>query len=168
GKPVESLLGTLLPVSYSGEPQDDRAEARVDTEIPTFGARRKARELAKEVEELRGHLDRLGAFSTIELEQRRDALESQIETQRAQLEERQKEAELQLIQQAEEAKSSLQQELASAGRERDELTQRLTELREEVVTTEETALLQEAGVYEYRHPLSDSVEYKDALKGLRE
>src|SRR5690606_2058885 len=40
-------------------------------------------------------------------------------------------------------------------------------LRAEVVVTEETALLQEAGVYEYQHPLEDSVEYQDALKSLR-
>lgn len=150
---------------------DARAEhspQAAGTDIPMFGARRKARELAKEVEELRGHLDRLGAFSTIELEQRRDELASEIELQRARLEEERSEAELRLIQQAEEAQESLRSELEAAKKEKAELTQRLTELRQEVVTTEETALLQEAGVYEYRHPLSDSVAYKDALKGVRE
>lgn len=33
--------------------------------------------------------------------------------------------------------------------------------------TEETALLQEAGVYQYRHPLSDAVAYQAALAGLQ-
>ena len=146
----------------------DAAQSPADGDIPLFGARKKARELVKEVEELRGHLDRLGAFSTIELEQQRNGLATEIEHQRTHLEEERKEAELQLIQQAEAAQTSLRQELEAATRERDELTRQLTELRQEVVVTEETALLQEAGVYEYRHPLSDSVEYKDALKALRE
>jgi hypothetical protein len=155
-------------VSEEAPAQEESAQAPTGTGVPLFGARRKARELVKEVEELRAHLDRLGAFSTIELEQQRDALATEIESQRSQLEEERKEAELQLIQQAEQAQASLRQELESATKERDDLVQRLTELRQEVLVTEETALLQEAGVYEYRHPLSDSVEYKDALKGVRE
>lgn len=150
-------------VAQEGHPQQT-----ADTEIPMFGARRKARELAREVEELRGHLDRLGAFSTIELERRREELAAEVELQRNRLEAERKEAELQLIQQAEAAQESLRQELEAAAEERDALTRQLVELREEVVVTEEAALLQEAGVYEYRHPLSDSVEYKDALKGVRE
>ena len=83
------------------------------------------------------------------------------------MEEEKKEAELQLIRQAEESQASLREELGAAEKEREELTTQLNELKDEVVTTEETALLQEAGVYEYRHPLSDSVEYKDALKALK-
>ncbi|MGN6201336.1 MAG: DUF4041 domain-containing protein [Solirubrobacterales bacterium] len=138
------------------------------TGVPLFGARRKARELVKEVEELREQLDRLGAFSVLELEEQRDALRAEIEEQRQRLEEERKEAEVQLIRQAEESQASLQEELAAARNEKEELTTRLTELKDEVVTTEETALLQEAGVYEYRHPLSDSVEYKDALKELKD
>ncbi|WP_344193210.1 hypothetical protein [Acrocarpospora corrugata] len=34
---------------------------------------------------------------------------------------------------------------------------RLHQVERQIVQTEETALLQEAGVYEYRHPLSDAV-----------
>lgn len=41
-------------------------------------------------------------------------------------------------------------------------------LRQDVVTTEETAVLQEVGVYEYRHPLSDAVAYQAELKRLRD
>ncbi|MGI5519877.1 DUF4041 domain-containing protein [Micromonospora sp. CA-259024] len=43
----------------------------------------------------------------------------------------------------------------------------MLELRELVVVTEETALLQKAGVYEYRHPLSDAVAYQAALAQLQ-
>jgi Domain of unknown function (DUF4041)/Meiotically up-regulated gene 113 len=147
---------------------EGKEETPPDTGVPLFGARRKARELVKEVEELRAQLDRLGAFTVIELESRRDALQAETDAQRALLEQEKQTAKLQLAQQAEEAQASLQQELEAAANEQEELNARLVELRIEVTTTEETALLQEAGVYEYRHPLSDSVEYKDALKALRE
>lgn len=39
----------------------------------------------------------------------------------------------------------------------------LTELSAQVVETRETAILQEVGVYQYRHPLDDAPTYKDKL-----
>lgn len=39
----------------------------------------------------------------------------------------------------------------------------LTELQSQVVETRETAILQEVGVYEYRHPLTDAPAYKAQL-----
>ncbi|MFI7452198.1 DUF4041 domain-containing protein [Nonomuraea sp. NPDC049714] len=45
----------------------------------------------------------------------------------------------------------------------DDATRRLREIEHRIVQTEETVLLQEVGVYEYRHPLSDAVAYKDQL-----
>ena len=39
----------------------------------------------------------------------------------------------------------------------------LTELQSHVVETRETAILQEVGVYQYRHPLDDAPEYKGKL-----
>jgi hypothetical protein len=162
------VLGTLEVVEAENFAPKENAQMSAGTGVPLFGARRKARELVKEVEDLRAQLDRLGAFSLIELEEQRNALRTEIEAQRTQLEKECREAEAQLTRQAEEAQATLQQELQAARQERDELSRRLAELRQEVVTTEETALLQEAGVYEYRHPLSDSVEYKEALKALKE
>jgi hypothetical protein len=41
------------------------------------------------------------------------------------------------------------------------------ELSRTVVETREAALLQEAGVYQYRHPLNDAVDYKVRLAGLQ-
>lgn len=41
------------------------------------------------------------------------------------------------------------------------------ELLTQVVNLDEEHILQEIGIYEYRHPLSDSVAYRDALKRLR-
>lgn len=43
----------------------------------------------------------------------------------------------------------------------------LAELKRQVVETRETAILQEVGIYEYRHPLSDAVAYKAKLTGVR-
>ena len=40
--------------------------------------------------------------------------------------------------------------------------------RAHVVETEEIALLQEAGIYEYRHPLADAVSYKARLKEVKD
>ncbi|GAA1008817.1 chromosome segregation ATPase [Acrocarpospora pleiomorpha] len=44
---------------------------------------------------------------------------------------------------------------------------RLHTIERQVVRTEETALLQEVGVYEYRHPLSDAVAYKEYLGKIK-
>jgi hypothetical protein len=44
----------------------------------------------------------------------------------------------------------------------------LTVARQMIVETQEVALLQEAGIYEYKHPLADSVAYKSALAQLKD
>jgi hypothetical protein len=51
--------------------------------------------------------------------------------------------------------------------ERD-LSEQLGRLRQEVVVTQETSLLQEVGLYEYRHPLTDAVAYQAELKRLQD
>jgi hypothetical protein len=117
-----------------------------DPEIPLFGARGRARELATEVtglqaeiERLRGEMNRLGLFTIKELEEYRGRLDREIADRQAQA-------------RAEEA----------------DLRQRLDGLRQQVVVTEELALLQEAGVYRYQHPLSDAVGYQEVLARLQE
>ncbi|MBQ1076827.1 DUF4041 domain-containing protein [Micromonospora sp. C31] len=49
-----------------------------------------------------------------------------------------------------------------------ELDQRMTGLKQQVVLTEDTALLQEVGVYEYRHPLTDAVAYQGELATIQD
>ncbi|TDC04080.1 DUF4041 domain-containing protein [Nonomuraea longispora] len=49
----------------------------------------------------------------------------------------------------------------------DDATRRLREAEQRIMWTEETALLQEVGVYEYRHPLSDAVAYKERLAQVK-
>ncbi|MFD7843601.1 DUF4041 domain-containing protein [Nocardia sp. NPDC059764] len=57
---------------------------------------------------------------------------------------------------------------------RDQLATQVTEqqvlldnLRTQVINTRDEQVLQEIGIYEYRHPLSDAVAYRDALKQLQ-
>ncbi len=114
-------------------------------DIPLFGARGKARELAEEVTSLRTELDglradmgRLGVLAARELEEYRERLRREIAEQSA-----------------------------TAQAQQSELERRLSDLQQQVVITEETALLQEAGVYQYRHPLTDAVAYQAELASLQ-
>ena len=54
-------------------------------------------------------------------------------------------------------------ELAGLQAQIAESTQRLVELSTHVAVTEETAILQEVGVYQYRHPLTDAAAYQQEL-----
>jgi hypothetical protein len=59
---------------------------------------------------------------------------------------------------------------ADIARSREELAQlrrEQAELSGQLVETREAALLQEAGVYQYRHPLDDALAYKVRLTGLQ-
>jgi len=49
----------------------------------------------------------------------------------------------------------------------DSLHAEVNNLRTQVVTTREEQVLQEIGIYEYRHPLSDAVAYRERLKQLQ-
>lgn len=65
-------------------------------------------------------------------------------------------------------------ELAELQRLRDQCAAQVTEqqaqldnLRMQIVNTREEMILQEIGIYEYRHPLSDAVAYREQLERLR-
>lgn len=107
--------------------------------VSFFGARGKAKELGAEVALLRDQLDRTGALSLLEVEEQRDRLAAEIRGQTKEFE-----------------------------KEKAEADAELARLREEIVVTEETAVLQEVGIYEYRHPLSDAVAYQAELKRLKD
>ncbi|WP_446224775.1 DUF4041 domain-containing protein [Nocardia sp. IBHARD005] len=49
----------------------------------------------------------------------------------------------------------------------DTVLAQLTEARAEVISTRDEHVLQEIGIYDYRHPLTDSVAYRDALARLQ-
>ena len=119
--------------------------------IPWFGARRVARELASQVstitserDQLRGQLDRLGVLAVVELEAKKAGLESTV---------RQLELQIARMRDAERAETI-------------SFEKGLSDIRQAIVATEDLALLQEAGIYRYRHPLTDAVAYESALETI--
>jgi hypothetical protein len=121
--------------------------------IPLFGARKLARALLSEVEALRAERDqlreqfaRLGVLSVLQLEGKRADLEREIAEQ----------------------ESRLQRERADAAEALRVLSATLDENRKAIVATEDLALLQEAGIYRYRHPLTDAVAYQKELASIEE
>lgn len=116
--------------------------------IPLFGARKMARALLGEVDalqaertQLKEQLARLGALTVIELEGKKADLEREIASQQARL----------------------QRERAEAAEAVRVASDQVAQVRRTIVETEDLALLQEAGIYKYRHPLTDAVAYQKEL-----
>lgn len=110
-----------------------------------------ARTLLVEVEavsaqrdQLSGQLTRLGAFSVLELEAKRADLEHQVAEQALRL----------------------RRERADAAEALRATSAQLDEVRKAIVATEDLALLQEAGIYRYRHPLTDAVAFQKELASI--
>ncbi|MCW2984746.1 MAG: chromosome segregation ATPase [Conexibacter sp.] len=59
------------------------------------------------------------------------------------------------------------QELAALEAEQRKASQDLAEARREIVETRDIAVLQEAGIYEYSHPLEDALAFQGRLKELQ-
>ncbi|WP_433789300.1 DUF4041 domain-containing protein [Actinoplanes sp. CA-252034] len=112
--------------------------------------------MTAELAGLRADVQRLGVLSAVELEQHRQRVRRETAEEAAGSRAR-------LAEQVTEAQTLLS-ELA---RQESEAKIRLGQARQQIVVTEETALLQEAGVYQYRHPLSDAVAYQTALAELQ-
>ncbi|WP_245674229.1 DUF4041 domain-containing protein [Actinoplanes rectilineatus] len=145
-------------------PQITPATVSTDGGVGFFGARGTARELAGEVERLttelttlRAEMQRLGVWSAVELEQYRERVRRETADEVAR-------GRKDLAEQVARAQSRL----SDLARQESETATRLVQVRRQVVVTEETALLQEAGVYEYRHPLSDAVAYQAALARVQD
>lgn len=102
--------------------------------------------LENQIRELDERLAELGALEHAERERRLRELERQIDVARQRLENEHEQLE------------------SSVAAER----QRLAELRREVVETDDALILQEVGVYRYRHPLDDSTQYKEAIADVKE
>src|SRR5690606_20150354 len=94
----------------------------------------------------REQLARLGALSVLQLEAKRVDLESEIAEQAARL----------------------QRERADAAEVLRAVSAQLDEVRKTLVATEDLALLQEAGIYRYRHPLTDAVADQKELASIEE
>lgn len=126
-------------------------EPPIEVSVPWFGTRKLARTLLAQVasleserDGLRAQLDRLGVLSVMELETRKKDLEKALDEQQAQMA-RRREAERAEI---------------------EGLKKQLADTKKSIVETEDLALLQEAGIYHYRHPLTDVVAYEKELETI--
>jgi hypothetical protein len=160
--------------SMSGEATSVE-DAPTEMSIPRFGARAKAKELAQEVSalrtelaRLRAEMGRLGVLDVVDLEARREALATELAAQADRIQREQTEHVARLADAAKASEAASRESLRAVEEQQDLVAKRLHELRQQVVVTEDTALLQEAGVYEYRHPLDDAVAYQAELARLKE
>jgi hypothetical protein len=124
----------------------------VKKSVPWFGVRNFARVLIEQLETAQAErdeafrlLDQLGALPIIQLEARKAKLAREVEEQCLQL--------LRDRAETEAALATVKKELQVA--------------RSAIVETEDIALLQEAGIYLYRHPLTDAVAFEKALEKLQ-
>lgn len=143
--------------------------------IPLFGARKFARELQTEARtlntqlaETRQQLSALGILPVVELQSLRAKLEQEIAVQRATLTKEKADA----LASVDLARTHLEQETtlqrSSLAKEKADAAEQLDSIRKTIVTTEDIALLQEAGVYKYRHPLTDAVAYETRLNEIED
>lgn len=147
-------------------------------EIPRFGARAKARELAGALAGVTAERDRLlaererlaafGALEAAELEETTGRLRAEATGLQAELDRERSAVRAELQAERSTARLALEHEMATATSERDSVRARLAELLQEVVETEDLSILQEVGVYEYRHPLTDAVAYQAELKRIHD
>lgn len=156
---------TIAAARRDGE---EEAGSPAGSRIPLFGARARARELAAELDALQARTADLGILSVAELQDRKDSLEREIAEQTERLERERAEASADLERRAAAQRDEFLAAERRAKEERSDLEARLIELRGEVAVTEETAVLQEVGIYEYRHPLADAVAYQAELKQLKD
>jgi hypothetical protein len=142
--------------------------AEGDDKVSIFRARGRVRELSAEVAALRDQLARLGALTVADLEAQAAALREELAELRSGMQTERDEHAAALAQQAADSHRRTEQELEQLIRQRDDTHGQLTALKHEVVVTQEEALLQEVGVYQYRHPLSEAMAYQAELARLQD
>nr|WP_218974286.1 DUF4041 domain-containing protein [Streptomyces sp. NP160] len=144
------------------------APAARDHKVGFFGARKAARSLAQEVDQLRAELDRLGVLDIVELERRRDELSTEVAALTARSAEELAAHQHRLAEETEKAGYIQQRKVAVLEHEVEELARRKADLEQHIVQTEDLAILQEAGIYSYRHRLGDSVAHQAELKRIQD
>ncbi|HEY4981225.1 MAG TPA: DUF4041 domain-containing protein [Pseudolabrys sp.] len=149
--------------------------------VPWFGARKMARQLMAEVQELRvqrdaarNQLERVGGMASElvaevkKLRAQREAALKQLEILGAlpvaQLEARRVQLEAEIAAQT----TRLAREKSDAADALAAVKKQLKEAHRAIVETEDLALLQEVGVYQYRHPLTDAVAYEKQLAAIED
>jgi hypothetical protein len=162
-EPVAAKEAETLPPSSSVAMSQG-----ADREIPLFRARAKAKEFRAQLDELRQRVEKLGLLSAVELEDRRTVLKTETDELAARVARERDDARAKVQEASAKARESAERTLSELTDRQTALERRVAELDGQVVVTEETAILQEVGIYEYRHPLSDAVAYQAALKRLKD
>jgi hypothetical protein len=160
--PTAEPTAPPTPPAAVPEPPADAEE-----KVSIFKARGRVRELSAEVADLRGQLNRLGALTVADLEAQAATLRGELADLRAALQAEKDQHAAALALQAADARRRTQQELEQLTAQRAEAATSLAALQREVVVTQEEALLQEAGIYTYRHPLTEAVAYQGELARLQ-
>jgi Domain of unknown function (DUF4041)/T5orf172 domain len=167
---IEDDVATPDGPAIQERPKSARSRVHGDESksIPLFRARSKAEEFRAQLEDLRDRVDHLGLLSAVELEQRKATLEVETNELAASLARERAEAVASVEKEATKAREAAEKHIEDLAGRQQTLEQRTAELSEQIVITEETAILQEVGIYEYRHPLTDAVAYQAELKRLRD
>jgi hypothetical protein len=162
----------MLPSSGDAPKDLESGEERVPLasveRIPFFRGRSRAKEFAAQLDELRGRVDQLGLLPVVELESMRARLEAETAALAENLERERAQAAARVEKETAAAKAHAQEVIDNLQAQARELEADVDRLRQEVVVTEETSLLQEVGLYEYRHPLTDAVAYQGELRRLQD
>jgi len=160
---------TCQPSGYSrnGSSQQ-QAPTASSAKVGFFGARKRAEKLSEEISNLREEMRRLGVLDVLELQCQRDELATQIADQEHQLDKDLERHTHRLAEESDRVVAEQTRRLASQQQEMGQLEQRLSAAKSQVVVTEDLAMLQEAGVYSYRHPLTDAVAYRTELARIQE
>lgn len=138
-----------------------------EEKVSVFGARQRVHELTAELAQIRQQLAALGALDAIALQERRDALATEIGEQQHRLALEAEAHTTHLREMSAAQATDAANQLASLYSKIAEAEGRLNELSAQVAVTEEAAILQEVGVYQYRHPLTDAAAYQQELARLR-
>lgn len=129
---------------------------------------------------LRTELDRVRGMDAVQLAAQTEAARGELDRIRAQIEQARTAHALDVARGLEEqralaaqAAAVIEQDISAANSRRDTALQlavdaeaHLAALRRGIAATDDVAMLQEAGIYAYRHPLADAVAYKSTLADL--
>lgn len=142
--------------------QIERWGRKMSSAIPFFGARKLARQYMEERDAARAQLDRIAEMAR--------ALVTETKSLRASLEQFGGMALVERLKEKAKLESDVANLVNEVGRKRQEaekiaqdMSLQVANARRIIVATEEMALLQEVGIYRYRHPLTDAVAYEKAL-----
>jgi uncharacterized small protein (DUF1192 family) len=161
-------MGATVTDDSAGEPTQTGVQPDAEAGIPLFRARSKAKEFRAQLDSLRERMDHMGLLSALELEERKALLERETEELAAGLARKRENAVLDVERETQAARERADHTIGELTARQEALEGRVAKLGEQVVVTEETAILQEVGVYEYRHPLTDAVAYQVELKRLKD